>query len=215
MSNLLEMPLVLAALAFLLGYVLAKLGALLGRQAPAAVKGDVDRDRHLRAVEADLRVARKQLEQTEAELTELKQGRGELQAELDERGGELREATDQIADLREQLKGECEKTQGLRNELSSRAEQGIRTQVQLRDMETELSLAQAGSDAINDEISQLASEREELTERLCELQRLQEAHKETGSAPEPESEPTPRRRHEDLIDDTPPRRRSSDLAVDG
>ncbi len=212
MSNLLEMPLVLAALAFLLGYVLAKLGALLGRKAPAAVKGDVDRDRHLRAMEADLRVARKQLEQTEAELTELKQGRGELQAELDERGGELREATDQIADLREQLKGECEKTQGLRSELiSSRAEQGIRTQVQLRDMETELSLAQAGSDAINDEISQLASEREELTERLNELQRLQQAQQ----APEPESEPPPRRRSEDFLEEPPPRRRSSDLAVDG
>lgn len=157
MSNLLEMPLVLAALAFMAGYVLAKLGAWFTRKEKTDGKHDPDRDRQYRGMEADLRVARKQLEQAETDMAAVKQERGELQAELDDRGGELLEATSQLEDLRGQLKDECDKTQGLRSELSNRAEEGIRAQVQLRDAETELSLAQAGSDAVNDEISWLAN----------------------------------------------------------
>ena len=160
MSNLLEMPLVLAALAFVLGYVLAKLGALFRSGEQVDAKTDPDRDRHYRAVEADLRVARKQLEQAEEDMATVKRERGELQAVLDERSDDLLEATGQLADLKGQLQDECSKTQKLRSELSERAEEGIRAQVQLRDVETELSLAQAGSDAVNDEISQLQQERE-------------------------------------------------------
>lgn len=210
MSNLLEMPLVLAALAFMAGYVLAKLGAWFTRKEKTDGKHDPDRDRQYRGMEADLRVARKQLEQAETDMAAVKQERGELQAELDDRGGELLEATSQLEDLRGQLKDECDKTQGLRSELSNRAEEGIRAQVQLRDAETELSLAQAGSDAVNDEISQLVGEREQLEERLADLQRLQAAQR----AEEP-AEAQPRRRHEDLVEETHPRRRSSDMAVDG
>lgn len=221
MSNLLEMPLVLAALAFTGGYVLAKVGVLLGRAGKTSTKPDTERDRQFRAMEAELRVARKQFEEAETSLVAVKQERGELQAQLDERTAEAVDATDRLTGLHKQLKEECEKTQKLRTELSQRAEQEIRTKIQLRDMETELSLAQAGSDAINDEINQLASEREELTEQLQQLQRRQ-AEEQTADLAAPNgvdldasTDPEhPRRRHDDLVAAAHPGRRRSDLAFD-
>lgn len=155
MSNLLEMPLVLAALAFSAGYLLAKVGALFSRKTAAGAKSDPDWERQLRALNAELRISNKQLEEAQAEIADLTQARDELQAELEKSSSHLIEANGTLTNLREQLQGECEKTQALRTELTQRAEQGIRAQLQIRDMETELSLAQGSGAAVADEISQL------------------------------------------------------------
>ncbi|MDJ0928293.1 MAG: hypothetical protein QNJ73_11680 [Gammaproteobacteria bacterium] len=163
------MPLVLAAVSFVAGYILAKLGALLGR-ASVSEEDTSDKDRALRSAEAELRVAQKKIEEAEANFEAKNTEAGELRAELEELREEHNEFEEQTTSLRDQLRDECEKTQKLRTELSERAEAGIRTEVKLRDAETELSLAQAGSDAINDEIQRLAEEREELTNRLKTLQ---------------------------------------------
>lgn len=223
MSNLLEMPLVLAAMAFTAGYVLAKLGALLNRNEVTDGKTDPERDRRFRAMDAELRIIRKQLEEAQLETRALKEARGELQAELDERNGDLLEATGQLADLREQLQDECEKTQGLRSELSQRAEQGIRAQVQIRDMETELSLSQGSGAAVTEEISQLFEETSELEEELQRIKR----ERQSQLAKEHYNDSTPHRRLDDFVDgaesfeqdsdageESPhPMRRSTDRAV--
>ena len=169
MSSLFDMPLVLAAVSFVAGYILAKLGAMLGG-ASTPKEEPTDKDRALRSAEAELRVAQKKVEEAEAQLEAKNTEAGELRAELEELREEHSEVEEQTTSLRDQLRDECEKTQKLRTELSERAEEGIRTEVKLRDAETELSLAQAGSDAINDEIQRLADEREELTNRLKVLQ---------------------------------------------
>jgi len=176
MSNLLEMPLVLAAAAFLAGYVLAKLGALLsGGRRPTAANEPSARDRRLRALEAELRVAQRKLEESDKAQETWRAERGELTAEIETLRDEAATHEVQLQDLQNQLVDECNKTQTLRTELSSRAEEGIRAQVALRDMETELSLAQVGSEVVKEEIDRLAAEREELTDRLNSLKhQLQE-----------------------------------------
>jgi len=175
MLNLLEMPLVLAALSFTGGYVLAKIGAVLSRNSSADVtKSNPEKDKHLRGMEADLRVTHKKLEQAETELVELREERGELRAELDECREQLNQSTTKLSDVSSHLQEECEKTQSLRTELSERAEQSIRAQVQIRDMETELSLANTGTGTVQEEIDLLIAEREDLNDRLGMLQHEQE-----------------------------------------
>lgn len=170
MFNLLEMPLVLAAVAFLAGYVLAKLGTLIGgrrrRKSPDEM---TERDRRLRAVEAELRVAQRKLEEAEQARQSWQAERGELLAESENLRDEAATHEVQLQELRGELADECNKTQTLREELTSRAEESIRATVALRDMETELSLAQVGSEVVQDEIDRLAAEREELTGRLNAL----------------------------------------------
>jgi chromosome segregation ATPase len=187
MFNLLEMPLVLGAVAFLAGYVLAKLGSLLGRRRRPKVPGEMsERDHQLRAVEAELRVAQRKLEESEKAEKDWKVERGELTAEIEALRDEAATHEVQLQDLRGQLVDECSKTQTLRSELSSRAEESIRAQVALRDMETELSLAQVGSEVVRDEIDRLAAEREELTGRLDSLRQQldeEEAQDEPRSRP--------------------------------
>ncbi|RMF94900.1 MAG: hypothetical protein D6727_12005 [Gammaproteobacteria bacterium] len=165
MSKLFEMPLVLGTVAFLAGYVLAKLGALLSRKAPEAPPPS-DRDKRLRSLDAELRVVRKKLEEAEAAVRDREMQNGELRAELDELRERIGDANEETESLRLQLRDECEKTQQLRTELSQRAEDEIRAQMRLREIETELSLVHAGNDAVQDEIQRLEAERDELMRRL-------------------------------------------------
>jgi chromosome segregation ATPase len=187
MFNLLEMPLVLGAVAFLAGYVLAKLGSLLGRRRRPKAPGEMsERDHRLRSVGAELRVAQRKLEESEKAEKDWKIERGELTAEIEALRDEAATHEVQLQDLRGQLVDECSKTQTLRSELSSRAEESIRAQVALRDMETELSLAQVGSEVVRNEIDRLAAEREELTGRLDSLKQQldeEEAQDEPRSRP--------------------------------
>lgn len=181
MFNLAEMPLVAAVIAFLAGYVLAKLGSLLGgRRRRSQATESTERDRRLRALDAELRVAQRKLEEADQARAAFSAERGELMAEIDTLREEAETYEAQLQDLRDQLSDECNKTQTLRAELTERAEEGIRTQLALRDMETELSLAQVGSEVVRDEIDRLAAEREELTGRLNALK----GQLESADAPE-------------------------------
>lgn len=169
MFNLLEMPLVLAAVAFLAGYVLATIGSAISGRGRKSPEEKSERDRRLRALEAELRVAQRKLDESGQAEETWRADRGELMAEIESLRDEAATHEVQLQDLQSQLQDECSKTQTLRTELSSRAEEGIRAQVALRDMETELSLAQVGSEVVRDEIDRLAAEREELTDRLNSL----------------------------------------------
>ena len=144
-------------------------GCSRGAAAPGS-RGDKAQHR-IRALEADLRIAQRKAE--EAELA-LERHREETDAVRQELAGDAemrwRSATSEVARLRQSLSDECAKTQSLRLELTDRAEQTIRASVRVKDAETELSVARAGSDAVLDQIQRLAAEREELTGRLRALQ---------------------------------------------
>ena len=93
--------------AFVLGWVVAKIGAYFGNRFTAKERDP--RDDRIRSMDAELRVARSEAEKAKAAL---------------------------------------EKTRELRAELSERATENLKSEVKLREVETELSVAQASTDLL-------------------------------------------------------------------
>ena len=168
MSILVSDPLILGLLAFLAGLLVARALAFL--HAKTTEKESRENDRLLRSLEADLRVANKASANADEELRganeELESANAtvaDLQTDLDQR-------TKQVKETNTLLKRECLKTNGLREDLSGRAEETIRAEAHARQIEVELSVVKAGTTAVHEEVDRLAAERQELTGRLHRLE---------------------------------------------
>lgn len=160
----------------LVGLMLARLLAGAGQRAAGRLgRGRVEDVNHrLRAIEAEFRIAQRSLEQLKAE-------RDGLAAELARSGEHITSLENQAATdderlrkLRSDLQHECAKTAKLRQELAERAEEMVRTYVQLRDTQNELGVNQVGSDVILEQIARLEQEREDLN-KLVETLRAEAA----------------------------------------
>ncbi len=125
----------------------------------------------IRGLEADLRVTQRTAEQARAERDALTSELGKVSAEL----MTLREKStghdELVRKLKAEVQHECAKTARLRIELADRAEEMVRTHVQLRDVQTELGVNQVGSDVVMDEITRLERERDDLNGMVAELRR--------------------------------------------
>lgn len=152
------------------GWVLARLVTRFTPRPAASRTRDQELNYRVRALETDLRISQRKAEELTAKLEKEREDIAVRREELENSLALARERDEQVAQLRKTLKDECSKTQELRVELTNRAEQTIRAQVKMKDMETELSVAQAGSTAVADEINRLAQERDELTGRIQALQ---------------------------------------------
>jgi len=163
----------LIAAAAVVGFAVgAMLSRLLGSAANRPMGKRADELHHtIRALEADLRVAQRTAEQARVE-------REALTVELAKTGAELIATRDKsaasdevIKKLKAQVQHECGKTARLRQELADRAEEMVRTHVQLRDVQNELGVSQVGSDAVMDEITRLERERDDLNTMVEALRR--------------------------------------------
>lgn len=160
--------LVATCIGVLLGWAVARIATRF--QGRPTKTRDQELNYRVRSLEADLRLAQRKAEELttklETERTEIATRRRELEA------GEssLRERDQEIGHLKKTLADECNKTNSLRLELTERVTETIRAQVRLRDIETELSVTQAGSTAVADEIQRLAAERDQLTGQLKAVQ---------------------------------------------
>jgi hypothetical protein len=67
------------------------------------------------------------------------------------------------------IQHECAKTSQLRLELASRAEEMVRTHVQLREAKTELGVSQVGSSVDTDQVARLERERDEMSTKVEKL----------------------------------------------
>jgi len=132
--------------AFLLGWLLSSIsGALTGKF--KARKRD-PRDNRIRSLEAELRVAHTDLNSSR----DIVDG---LEKELDDAndGGEKRDNVithqqERLEEIAIDLKDSVTKTRELRVELTDRATENIKSEVKLREVETELEVAQASTDMI-------------------------------------------------------------------
>jgi chromosome segregation ATPase len=145
-----ELPdnlLLIAGGAFLGGWIVAKVGALLGRRFSA---GDRDpRDDRIRSLSADVRVAQTAAEKTRAQLEETAKELTETQKIVKVRDDLIEGKESLIKRLKDDLKESVMKTRELRSELTERATEHVRSEVKLREVETELSVVQAGSDLLS------------------------------------------------------------------
>jgi len=144
-----ELPqnlILMVAGAFLLGWILSVINSRIGDKTRARKRDP--RDDRIRSLEADLRVSIADLEDARSKATTLAT---ELEDSLD--GAEKRDnvITKQQLKLDEttkDLKESVLKTRELRADLSDRATENVKSEVKLREVETELSVAQASTDMI-------------------------------------------------------------------
>jgi len=132
--------------AFLLGWLVGKIGAYFGNK--IADKQRDPRDDRIRSLDAELRIARSTNEKLRAELDEKSKELVEIEKKTIDLDKTINEQLDLTTTLRRDLKDSVRKTRELRADLSNRATENIKSEVKLREVETELSIAQAATDMI-------------------------------------------------------------------
>ena len=141
-----ETLLYVAGGAFLLGWFVGKIGAYFGNKIQARNRDP--RDDRLRSMNAELRIAQTDAGKAKTELEERSKNLSEEQNTVVVRDKLIVEQGDTIIRLKSDLKESVIKTRELRAELSDRATESVKSEVRLRDVETELSVAQASTDMI-------------------------------------------------------------------
>ncbi|MCL4780852.1 MAG: hypothetical protein KJ049_11710 [Gammaproteobacteria bacterium] len=158
----------LAALAASLVFAIAAKVWRGGRRAG----GSIDALHHrMRGLEADLRVAQRAADDAVNERRELAEQLETAEAELATLREESARHHELVHKLTAEMQHECRKTAQLRKELADRAEEMVRTHVQLRDVKTELDVSQVGSDVVIDQIERLTRERDDLNTLVEALRR--------------------------------------------
>jgi len=131
---------------FLLGWIVGKIGAYLGNKLKARERDP--RDDRIRSLEAEVRIAKTELEKTKNEVEAKSKKIDQAEAEIAGLEKTIDLQANEVDKLRRDLKDSVRKTRELRAELSDRAEENLRSEVKLREVETELSVAHASTDMI-------------------------------------------------------------------
>ena len=131
--------------AFLFGWILAAANARFGGKASSQRD---PKDQRILSLEADLRVARTDLGQAREKLEAAEKRIDEISDGIENRDKVIQHQQASVEKLKKDLKDSVCKTRELRNELSERATQSVRSEAKLREVETELSVAQASTDLL-------------------------------------------------------------------
>lgn len=145
-SETLQNPLLFTVGAFVLGWIVAKVGSYLGARSSPGKRDP--RDDRIRSLEADLRVAHSNVDKFKAQLEERARELGETQKIVKAKEAGFGELESSLTRLRADLRESVKKTRELRAELAERATENVRSEVKLREVETELSVAQASTDLL-------------------------------------------------------------------
>jgi chromosome segregation ATPase len=132
--------------AFVLGWITAKVSAALANRIQARKRDP--RDDRIRNLDAELRIAQGEIGKAKDELERQTETLSETQALVVSRDQVITGQQEKIDRLRADLRDSVRKTAELRSELSHRAEESVRSEVKLREVETELSVAQASTEFI-------------------------------------------------------------------
>ena len=132
--------------AFVLGWILSMISSAIGNKVKA--KRRDPRDDRIRSLEAELRIAQSETEKIRATLEETEKARDDAVEGNEKRDNVISHQQDKIDDLRKDLTDSVKKTRELRSELQDRATESVKSEAKLREVETELSVAQASTDLI-------------------------------------------------------------------
>jgi chromosome segregation ATPase len=136
----------IAAGAFLLGWILATISNSLS--ARVRTKKRDARDDRIRELEAELRIARAESDTSKTNFEKIEIDLKETAVGLERRDLVITEQQAKIDRLSGDLKESVIKTRELRSELADRATQSVHAEAKIREVETELSVAQASTDLI-------------------------------------------------------------------
>jgi DNA repair exonuclease SbcCD ATPase subunit len=132
--------------AFVLGWLVAKIGSYFSNRVKARNRDP--RDDRIRSLEAEVRVAKSDAEKVREELAERDKDLAQAKQTITEREVTAEQQLREIEKLRRDLKESVKKTRELRAELSDRATENLRSEVKLREVETELSVSRASTDML-------------------------------------------------------------------
>lgn len=135
-----------AAGAFLLGWILATIASSLGARYRARKRDP--RDDRIRSLEAELRIAQAESADSRTDLEKLEDELKETVVGLERRDNVITEQQSKIERVASDLKESVLKTRQLRAELADRATESVHAEAKIREVETELSVAQASTDMI-------------------------------------------------------------------
>jgi len=132
--------------AFLLGWLLSSISSSL-RSRYKARKRDA-RDDRIRSLEADLRVAKTDLDKARTNFDKLEEELEETRGGIERRDNVITEQQSKLDRVSRDLKESVIKTRELRAELANRATENVHAEAKIREVETELSVAQASHDML-------------------------------------------------------------------
>jgi len=144
-----ELPqtLILATVgAFLLGWLLSYINSKIGSRY-RATRRDA-RDDRIRSLEAELRIARSDTQDSQGSFEDLENRLKETTVSLERRDNVISEQQSRIEGISQDLRDSVVKTRELRAELTERATENVHAEAKIREVETELSVAQASRDMI-------------------------------------------------------------------
>jgi septal ring factor EnvC (AmiA/AmiB activator) len=132
--------------AFLLGWILAAINSRMGNKTRAQERDP--RDVRIRSLEAELRVAQTDRDEAREKLEKFEKNLEDAMDGAEKRDSVISHQQDKLNQTTRDLKESVMKTRELRAELSDRATENVKSEVKLREVETELSVAQASTDMI-------------------------------------------------------------------
>jgi chromosome segregation ATPase len=135
-----------AAGAFLLGWLLSSISSSIGAR-NRATKRD-PRDDRIRELEAELRISRTDSNESMTELERLEEELKETTIGVERRDDVITEQQTKLERVQTDLKDSVMKTRELRGELTERATESVHAEAKIREVEVELSVAQASTDMI-------------------------------------------------------------------
>ena len=132
--------------AFLIGWLLASVNASLGARSRAKKRDP--RDDRIRELEAELRIAQGDSQKSMTELERLEEELKETTIGIEKRDNVISDQQSRLERIKSDLKDSVIKTRELRAELAERATENVHAEAKIREVETELSVAQASTDLI-------------------------------------------------------------------
>ena len=144
-----ELPqqlILMTAGAFLLGWILSSINARLSARMEARKRDP--RDDRIRSLEAELRIAQSELDKNQSSAEQLEEELKETTIGIERRDNVITEQQTKMEKIAADLKDSVIKTRELRAELADRATENVHAEAKIREVETELSVAQASSDLI-------------------------------------------------------------------
>ena len=132
--------------AFLLGWLLSSISSSLGSKFKAK-KRDA-RDDRIRSLDANLRVAKTDAEKSRTNIEKLEEELKEIRSGIERRDIVITEQQSKIDRVSRDLKESVIKTRELRAEVADRATENVHAEAKIREVETELSVAQASHDML-------------------------------------------------------------------
>ena len=134
------------AAAFFIGWLLSAISSRMTAKMRATARDG--RDDRIRNLEAELRISQSEREKAQEELESLKEELKEAEEGIEKRDNVITHQQSKMEEMTRDLKESVLKTRELRSELSDRATENLKSTVKLREVETELEVAQASSEMV-------------------------------------------------------------------